>query len=257
MPRFKKLGNILDWLIRIQGAYAILAAILASGFGTAVKAILRYHTSLPTLWVTPIWLFATAIVLLFLLSIANYLLGDKKVGGSLESPNFVFELANLIWIYDSVRDMTLFFHGARILSKGSLSITQAWSATYSIGTSSEPMKPFYLATPYVLPIGDEQLTIENGDLLNVKTAENGIERGTAVHGRLLFGLSGNRDAQIKSLRYQIKICFQDYASNTYTSEYVPSPEHIPYLMRFPQERANFIQKSDPTPLPPVPDSPPK
>lgn len=246
MPNFRKVRDALDWPIRIQGAYAILATILAGSVGTAVRAILASFTRIPPLWVTPIWLFASAAVLALLLLAAR---------SELDRPAFVFDLDNIIWKHDEKKDLTIFFLGARVLSMGAPSITQNWSASYAVGTATEAMKPFYIVGSYVLTLGDEQITFENEDLLNVKTAEAVVERGRAVYGRLLFTVPGDRDGQIKALQHRIDVSFQDYLSRPYSASYVPSPKPLPSLTRHPHEKTKFVGKRAPDPpaLPPTVD----
>ncbi|MBB6143456.1 hypothetical protein HNQ77_001400 [Silvibacterium bohemicum] len=238
MLKIQRLKDAIDWVIRLQGAYAIFAAIVAGGAGTAVRAILNYHTHLPALWITPIWLLSAALVLLTLLFLAS---GIWRNG---ENPAFDFVISTIIWIYNAEKDMTVFYIGARILNRGGPSITLSWSATYKLGPTSEPMKPFYLVGPTVLTIGEERLTIENDDLLNVKTSEKAIERGGAVYGRLVFAVPGNRDAQIKSLQHQIEVCVHDYLSIPYTAIYVPSSVPSVGLIRHPHEKGEFIKKQE-------------
>ncbi len=235
MPKFKWLKDTLDWIIRLQGAYAILATLLAGGVGTGIRAVLRYYTHLPALWITPIWLLSVALILSLLLLVASRRWMD------LARPNFIFDLDNIIWVYDSAKDMTVFFIAARIVSIGLPSITQNWSAIYSAGESSEPMKGFYLVGPYVLTLGNEQITIDNDDLLNVKTAETVIEKGRAVYGRLLFTIPGNRDAQIRSLHHRIEVRFCDYLANSYSASYIPSSRPLPSLTRHAHEKTQFIE----------------
>jgi hypothetical protein len=242
MAKFQRLSGTLDWIIRLQGAYTILATILAGGVGTAVRAILSYYTQVPPLWVTPIWISSAAVALTLLLLLARR---------DLDRPNFVFYLGDLIWKFDGEKDRTVFFLGARILNMGGSSITQLWTATYSVGGSSETMKSFYLVGPYVLVIGEEQITFENEDLLNVKTAETVVEKGRAVHGRLLFTVPGNRRDQVNALQHRIEVHFQDYLSNSYSASYTPSSAPLPSLTRHPFEKSQFVKKQEPeSPAPP-------
>jgi len=238
MPKFKGTQDFLDWIIRLQGAYAILATILAGSFGTGVRAVLHYHTHIPSFWVTPIWLLSVALVLVLLL------ISAKQRWISEDHPDFDFQVSSIIWLYNAGKDYTVFYVGARIMNKGAPSITQDWSANYIVGTTSEPMKPYYLVGPTVLTLGEEQLTIENNDLLSVKTSEKAIERGGAVHGRLVFTVPGNRDAQIKSLQHRIEVCVHDFLSNPYTSVYIPSAVPASNLIRHPHENARFIKSSE-------------
>jgi hypothetical protein len=160
-------------------------------------------------------------------------------------------LDSIIWKYDDAKDRTIFFLGARILSVGAPSITQKWTANYNIGSTVEAMTPFYIVGSYILTLGEEEITFENGDLLNVKTAETAVEKGRAVYGRLLFTVPGNRDAQIKALQHRIEVTFQDYLSNTYSASYVPSPTPLVYLTRHPYEKTRFLGKQDPNPPAPT------
>lgn len=244
MPKFQKVKDTLDWIIRLQGAYLILATILAGSIGTGVRAALSYSTKIPLLWVTPIWMCSAAVVLVLLLLLAR---------GVLDRPTFVFNLDNIIWKYDEAKDRTIFFLGARVLSVGAPSITQNWTASYIIGSTVEVMKPFYIVGSYVLILGEEEITFENEDLLNVKTAETAVEKGRAVYGRLLFTIPGNRDAQVKALQHRIEVSFQDYLLNTYSASYVPSPTPLPFLTRHPYEKTRFLEKKDPNPLAPALD----
>jgi hypothetical protein len=243
MPIFQRIKNTLDWIIRLQGAYTILATIVASSFGTAVRAFLSYKTHLPVLWVTPIWLFSAAVVLVLLLLLARK---------GLDRPAFVFNLDDTIWSYDEAKEITIFFVGARVLNLGAPSITQNWTAAYKVGSAVEPMKPFYLVGAYVLTVAAEQITFENEDLLNVKTAEVLVPKGAAVYGRLLFTLSGNREGQIKALQHRIEISFQDFLSTSYSASYVPSPTPLTSIARHPHEKTQFLKKTKLDPVVPLP-----
>jgi hypothetical protein len=165
--------------------------------------------------------------------------------GALDRPAFVFHLDNIIWKYDEAKDITIFFLGARVLSVGAPSITQSWTAVYTVGATVETMKPFYIVGSYVLTLGDEQIIIENEDLLNVKTAEAVVEKGRAVYGRLLFTVPGNRVAQINALQYRIEVSFDDYLSKSYSATYIPSPTPLSSLTRHPYEKTRFLMKEDP------------
>lgn len=243
MSKFQKVKDTLDWIIRLQGAYIILSATLAGSIGTGVKAALSYSTKIPSLWITPIWMCTAAAVFVILLLLAR---------GVLDRPAFVFHLDNIIWKYDEAKDRTIFFVGARVLSVGAPSITQNWTANYSVGSTVEAMKPFYIVGSYILTFGNEEITFENEDLLNVKTAETAVEKGRAVYGRLLFTVPGNRDAQIKALQHRIEVSFHDYLSNTYSASWVPSPTPLSFLTRHPYEKTRFLGKQDPnTPAPAI------
>jgi hypothetical protein len=89
-------------------------------------------------------------------------------------------------------------------------------------------------------MGGEILTIENGDLLAAKTAENSIPRGGIASGRLLFTLPGDRSAEIKSLQHTIHFSCEDYLGNTYKASYKPSSEPVTILLTLPHEKAEFM-----------------
>ena len=237
MQKFGWVKDSLDWVIRLQGAYTILAALVAGGLGTLVRAALRYFTNLPALWITPIWLFAAAILLLILV------VWGSKLGTFVNYPDFDLQITALLWTYtpDPEPGKTNFYLGARLLNRGAPSISQSWSAKYIIGETAEEMTGYYLVGPSVLNVGTERLTIANEDLLNVKTSEKAVERGGAIYGRLLFTLPGNRDAQIKALQMRIEVTVQDYTSRKYTAVYLPSPKPSLRLLRHPLEKGEFIQ----------------
>lgn len=234
MRRFGWIKDILDWIIRLQGAYSILATIIAGALGTVARAVLTYYTRVPSLWVTPIWLFIAAVTL------AVFSILGSKLGSFVNYPDFQLLLNTIIWSYDPERDLTRFYLGARLLNRGAPSIALSWSAMYFLGETKEEMKYFYLVDPSVLAVGGERLTVANEDLLNVKTAEKAVERGGAVYGRLLFTLPGNRDAQIKALQFKIEVKVEDYTSCVSTAVYVPSSEPVPYLIRHPFEKSEFV-----------------
>ncbi len=160
------------------------------------------------------------------------------------SPQFDFIVGTMLWKYDEITDRTLFFPLARILNRGHSSITTNWSAIYNISGSAEEMKALWLRGEYKIQIGNEELTLENGDLLSAKTAEKSIECGGVAGGRLLFTLPGNRTQQIQSLQYTMEFTCEDYQGSKYTAIYKPSPEPVPGLLTFPHERAVIkVQKT--------------
>ena len=155
------------------------------------------------------------------------------------TPQFDFLVGTMLWKYDENKDKSCFFPLARILNRGHASITTNWGATYNISGTSETMTPLWLRGEYKIQIGNEELTLENGDLLNAKTAEKSIERGGVASGRLLFTLPGNRAQQIQSLQYTMEFACEDYQGNRYTAVYRPSPEPVTQLLTFPHERATI------------------
>lgn len=228
----------MDWIIRVQGAYAILAGILATSAGTALRAYLRGFTHVPLMWITPIWLLATAGVFCLLLFCAI------RLGSLADQPDFQLFIPGILWVYDERNDRTNFYFAARLVNRGSPSVTQNWTATYTVGTTTETMRGFYLVGAAKLNIGNERLTIENSELLTVKTAEKAVERGGAVHGRLLFVLPGDRDAQLKALQHRIQVRVEDYLGRSYVAEYWPSATPTTTLMRHPFERGEFLSDGE-------------
>jgi hypothetical protein len=53
----KQLGEVVDWAIRL---HFVVTTLIAFGVGTAVRAVLRTYTHVPSLWITPLWLFSAA-----------------------------------------------------------------------------------------------------------------------------------------------------------------------------------------------------
>ncbi len=155
-------------------------------------------------------------------------------------PNFEFNTGTTLWRYDRELNLTVFFIMAVILNKGHRSIARNWRATYKIGSAAEQMTSFFLRTPYVIPVGDEQITFENDDLLNVRAAKNAIERGDQVEGRLLFTLVGDRTSQVTGMQFSILYSCEDYEGKTYSSVYSPSPEPVPKLMTLAHEKARKL-----------------
>jgi len=153
------------------------------------------------------------------------------------SPQFDFIVGTMLWRFDQNKDSTLFFPLARILNRGHASITTNWSAIYNISGTVEEMKPLWLRGEYKIQVGNEELTLENGDLPSAKTAEKSIERGGVAGGRLLFTLPGNRTQQIQSLQYTMEFACEDYQGTKYTAIYRPSPEPVAGLLTLPHERA--------------------
>ena len=168
------------------------------------------------------------------------------------SPHFDFLVGTLLWKYDETQDRTLFFPIARILNRGHSSITTNWDATYNISGTTEKMIPLWLRGEYRIRIGNEELTLENGDLLSAKTAENSIERGGVASGRLLFTLRGNRTQQLQSLQYTIEFTCADYQGTKYAAIYRPSPEPVTELITFAHERAVIRQSETSTGSKPLP-----
>ncbi|HEV8232903.1 MAG TPA: hypothetical protein VGQ75_11195 [Thermoanaerobaculia bacterium] len=69
MGNFKeKAEGVLDWLARGQALVALLAAL---GVGRGVKAALDTFASIPPIWVTPLWLLASAGALAIFLFLIN------------------------------------------------------------------------------------------------------------------------------------------------------------------------------------------
>ncbi len=48
-------------------------------------------------------------------------------------PNLVLSLGNLIWIYDSAADKTVFFLSASVVNRGQPSVTLSWALTTKWG----------------------------------------------------------------------------------------------------------------------------
>lgn len=241
MRKIEWIKGVLDWIIRLQGAYTILATILAGSIGVALRAVLSAFTKLPEVWITPIWMFFFAVVL------GGFFVWGSKLGSFVNYPDFDLGISTMIWLYDAPNDLTRFYLGARLVNRGAPSITQYWTATYSAGGSVEEMKGYYLVGPAAVIVGHERLTMNNEDLLNVKTAETAVERGGASHGRLLFTLQGNRDTQVSGLQFRIQIKMQDYTARNYTALYIPSARPTPGLLRHPLERGEFINPTEHAP----------
>jgi hypothetical protein len=157
------------------------------------------------------------------------------------SPQFDFLVGTMLWKYDETKDTSLFFPLARILNRGHSSITTNWVATYIVSGTAERMTALWLRGEYKIQVGNEELTLENGDLLSAKTAEKPIERGGVASGRLLFTLHGDRTQQIQSLQYTMEFSCEDYQGNKYTAIYRPSPEPVSQLLTLPHERAVIKQ----------------
>jgi len=230
--------NSLDWVIRLQGAYTILATILAGGAGTLLRALLRYYTKVPALWATPIWLAFAAAVLAVLFAWGG------RLGTFVNYPEFELELNTIIWIYNPKEERTIFYIGSRLLNRGAPSIALGWTAEYVLGDEKEEMKGFYLTEPSILTVGAERLTVENKDLLTVKTAEKAVERGGAIYGRLVFALPGDRNDQVKTLQFRIKVTVEDYTRRKCTGIYVPSSKPMASLLRHPFEKGEFIKEPE-------------
>lgn len=158
----------------------------------------------------------------------------------LHAPSFQFEVGATIWIYNAEADLTMFFTLASILNKGHRSVTLGWQAIYKIGESAEPMTSFYLRGPQVVNLGAEQITFQNDDLLNVKTAEVAIERGCVTNGRLLFTVKGDRRAELKTLQYKVEFTCRDYQGTPYTAVYTPSSVPVSTLLTHAHEKASLI-----------------
>lgn len=63
MGVFAKWKDVLDWFGRGQLVYQLLGAV---GVGTVLRALLLMYTHLNPLWITPIWLFAAAGTMAFM-----------------------------------------------------------------------------------------------------------------------------------------------------------------------------------------------
>jgi hypothetical protein len=157
-----------------------------------------------------------------------------------EAPDFEFIVGTILWRYDPQAKISVFFALASILNKGHRSIARNWKAEYRLGSSTEQMESFFLREPYTIPVGDEQITFENGDLLNVRVAQSAIERGDVAEGRLLFTLPGDRTHQVAGLQYSIRYSCEDYQGKIYWTNYTPSPKPVPRLLTFAHEKAKRI-----------------
>lgn len=167
-----------------------------------------------------------------------------RLGTFVNYPDFELGLSAILWTYNEEKDRTNIFIAARLVNRGAPSVTQAWSARYFAGPSEEDMKGYYLVGPWVITLeGKERLTLENTDLLNVKTAEKAVERGGAVHGRLFFVLQGKRDDQLKSLQFKIVVKVH-YTRREYSAVYRSSSTPRTELLRHPFEKGEFIKGPD-------------
>jgi len=188
------------------------------------------------------WMSVLAVGSLLLAPILAWWEQDKKVE-QLEAelkttqPQFEFELGPTIWVYDTALDKTIFFTLGSILNKGHASVTQSWSATYRLGPCSEAMVSFFLRPSYTVTIGHEVLTLTTPDLLNAKTAENMIQRGQRVNGRLLFTLPGDRRSQIASTTFEIEIKCHDFLGVAYTAKFHPATEPLTALVTHAHENS--------------------
>jgi hypothetical protein len=68
MGAVEKLKDIIDWLRR---GYFIVELFLALGFGTAMRAVFTAFTHIPSIWITPIWLAATAAALAIIIFVGE------------------------------------------------------------------------------------------------------------------------------------------------------------------------------------------
>lgn len=76
-----KIGKAFEW---IEHGKTLVEIALAAGGGTAVKAVLLQYTHIPILWVTPIWLTVSAVLLWGLLRISKkYVQPQANVQASL------------------------------------------------------------------------------------------------------------------------------------------------------------------------------
>jgi hypothetical protein len=241
MPRWE------DWGMRVSRWFEFFRTAGLLGGGSVIFALVLFAIAV---WehykdknVPASWLVACG-VLFF--GIGLYQAWSKErdekeaAQARIESPNFEFSVGTIIWRYDPQTQLSVFFVLASILNKGHRSIARNWNAEYRIGLAKEQMKSFFLREPYIIPIGDEQITFENGDLLNVRASQNAIERGDMGEGRLLFTLPGDRTHQIAGLQYSIEYSCEDYQGKVYRAVYRPSPEPVPKLVTFAHERAKKI-----------------
>lgn len=63
MELMKKFAEVLDWLMR---AHFVVILLISLGAGTVVKAVLTLFTGIPALWITPLWLFSAAAIMIVL-----------------------------------------------------------------------------------------------------------------------------------------------------------------------------------------------
>jgi hypothetical protein len=65
---FQRFGEWVDW---VERGYFVVWLLGALGAGKIVNALLVTHTSLPHIWVTPIWLISSALVLAIIVRVAK------------------------------------------------------------------------------------------------------------------------------------------------------------------------------------------
>jgi hypothetical protein len=98
----EKTKYFLDWM---QHGYLIVQVLISIGLGKALKAILVTYTHMPPVWITPLWLLASALMMALLVFIGNQLRKRQGQGGSLtqteRAVSLVASTANL--------DATVFF----------------------------------------------------------------------------------------------------------------------------------------------------
>jgi hypothetical protein len=198
-----------------------------------------------------VWVSCAAALLLII--IAAFLAWTEEHDGRIKAetqlhdrrPKFLFGLGALVWIYDARLDKTLFFLPGEIINQGEPSVTVGWSATATIGATTENMQMFHLLAPYVLNVGSESITITRDDLLNVKTLSTPIQRGGHCGGRLLVTLPGHRSAQVAALQIRMDVTCHDYLFTPYTAAYVPSPIPSGTLQFLPTENVQQIAQARP------------
>jgi len=158
-------------------------------------------------------------------------------------PKLILGIGATVYRYEPRFDKTMFFLSAELLNQGEPTVTLAWQAQYTMVAHHEAMQSYYLEDPYTVTVGNTSLTVENNDLLNVKTQSEQIEKGGHRGGRLLFTLPGDRTSQIKTCQYRIDVICHDYLFTPSSAGYSPSPVPLGGLQYLPTEKVKLVSTS--------------
>ncbi len=222
--------------------WALMSCAVFTGIGIAAAWLGKSNG-----WV--VWVSCIAGSVLFV--VASFLAWQVEHGtrvaaeGRLQDrrPKFIFNAGPTVWLYDKNVNKTVFFLAGGILNQGESSVALGWSAKYTIGDTSEPMKMFHLIGPYTVPVGNEHLTLMENDLLPTKAFTQQIARGDQKSGRILVTLEGDRTAQVRERNFAIEITCQDFLFTPYSTSFVPSAEPLDGLQFFPTENVKIMPSS--------------
>ena len=152
-----------------------------------------------------------------------------------QKPRLVLNIETAIWAYDKENDQTVFVLASYIVNKGGPTIASGWRAQYQFGDKTEDMAGFYLLDSYRIPVGKDQLTLTNENLLQPQVMTKRLEKGDTKLGRLLFTVPGSRFEEIATKKWSIKVICFDFEGTSCESTYTPSGVPLSRTLIYPGE----------------------